>query len=170
MYIRLAKYSEFKDIQKIIELGRLKQNAEGNYHQWTKDYPSSESIRNDIIARKCYVCVIEDASKEAIPSEKIVATFVLNKGPEQSYEQIEGAWQDENEDYVVIHRLASNGLVKGIGHYCVNWVLDRYFDVRLDTHPDNQSMRSLIKKLDFVYCGKIIASDGKERMAFQKLQ
>ncbi|MBG9981581.1 hypothetical protein HZY86_00480 [Aerococcaceae bacterium DSM 111020] len=64
MYIRQAKQSEFKDIQKIIEIGRLRQNAEGNYHQWTENYPSHESILSDILAKKCYVCVSKNLETE----------------------------------------------------------------------------------------------------------
>ena len=132
--------------------------ATGNPNQWIDGYPGEELLRSDIGRGDSYVCLL---------GNQVVATFVLREGNDPTYATIyEGAWPNDHP-YATIHRMASNGEVKGILHLAVQFALRRYTTLRIDTHRDNAIMRRAIQKEGFVYCGLIRCDNGTERMAFQ---
>jgi RimJ/RimL family protein N-acetyltransferase len=68
--------------------------------------------------------------------------------------------------------LASDGTVKGIGGAVLEWAVNKCGNVRIDTHKNNATMRRVLEKNGWTYCGTILidsASD-RERMAFQKMR
>ena len=69
--------------------------------------------------------------------------------------------------YATIHRIASNGEVKGIFRLALQFALNRYDNIRIDTHHDNIVMRNAIMQNGFSYCGIIHCWNGDERMAYQ---
>ena len=69
----------------------------------------------------------------------------------------------------MIHRLASNGISKGVGKFCLNWAFEQSKHLRIDTHPDNKIMQKLFKNLGFEKCGIIyVAKDNFPRYAYEK--
>ncbi|MBR2179419.1 MAG: hypothetical protein IJ862_03355 [Selenomonadaceae bacterium] len=75
-------------------------------------------IQNDIKIGKSYVCVHD---------KRVVGTFYYDFGKdiESTYKIIEnGSWKN-NSPYGVVHRLASDGSVKGIDAYCLNWAFEQ---------------------------------------------
>lgn len=68
----------------------------------------------------------------------------------------------------VVHRIASDGVTKGAGTFCLNWALGKINNIKIDTHKDNVPMQKLLEKLGFVQCGIITIEDGTERIAFQR--
>ena len=78
-----------------------------------------------------------------------------------------GQWLND-KPYGVIHRIASDGKTKGIGSFCVNWVVSQCGNVRIDTHRDNVVMQNMLKKNGFQYCGIIHIENGEERLAYQR--
>lgn len=88
---------------------------------------------------------------------------------EATYDYIEdGAWKGD-DTYGVVHRIASDGSVKGIGSFCLNWAYKQCGNLRIDTHGDNTVMQSLLKKLGFEHCGTIyVEEDNDPRMAYEK--
>ena len=72
-----------------------------------------------------------------------------------------------NLPYHVIHRLASDGSVKGVGRAVFGWCMERCGNLRVDTHADNTTMLSLLDRLGFTRCGTIYVEDGTPRTAFQ---
>ncbi|MBE6421498.1 MAG: GNAT family N-acetyltransferase [Elusimicrobium sp.] len=103
--------------------------------------------------------------------KQIVGTFFFNFGKdiEPTYAVIEnGTWENDHP-YGVIHRLAGDGSVKGIGTYCINWCYEQCHHLRVDTHPDNQVMQRLLIKLGFTRCGIIhVVQDNMPRITFEK--
>ena len=101
----------------------------------------------------------------------MVGTFFFNFGKdiEPTYAVIEnGTWENDHP-YGVIHRLAGEGSVKGIGTYCINWCYEQCHHLRVDTHPDNQVVQRLLIKLGFKRCGIIhVVQDNMPRIAFEK--
>ena len=72
--------------------------------------------------------------------------------------------------YGVIHRIAGDGSVKGIGTFCINWAYEQCGHLRIDTHEDNYVMQNLLKKLGFERCGIIHIVEGNApRIAFEKI-
>nr|WP_330399667.1 hypothetical protein [Mediterraneibacter gnavus] len=70
--------------------------------------------------------------------------------------------------YGVVHRIASDGTVKGAASFCLNWAFSQCQNLKIDTHQDNLVMQSLLAKLDFKKCGIILTEDGSSRIAYQK--
>ena len=133
---------------------------EGNSAQWPVGYPSVEQIRRDIASGHSYVCEEEG-------QEGLVGTFYFAEEEEPTYEHIEGKWLDE-APYGVIHRLASDGRVKGLAGKVLAWASARCANLRIDTHQANRTMLRLLERNGFTLCGTIYVADGSPRLAFQK--
>lgn len=156
--IRKSTYDDLDRIAEIFAYARKQMALNGNPSQWKNDRPSMELVKKDIDVSNSYVVLNEG---------KIVATFALIVGIEPTYLDIDGKWLDD-DPYGTIHRIASDGSVKGVFNQVIDYVSKRGVDIRIDTHKDNKIMRHLIEKNGFVYCGIIIVDDGTPRLAYQK--
>ena len=100
----------------------------------------------------------------------VVAVFFYIAGAdiEPCYAGIEdGAWLDPSP-YGVVHRIASDGSVKGAGSFCIRWAYEQCGHLRIDTHPDNRVMQGLLAKLGFRRCGIIhVVEDNDPRYAYE---
>lgn len=164
MEIRHSTEDDFSRIMKIYEFARRFMAEHGNPNQWgPTNWPPEELIHSDIAEGNSYVCICED---------RIVGTFFFKQGKdiEPTYHVIEdGAWLDSSA-YGVIHRLAGDGSVKGIGRFCIEWAFKQCCHLRIDTHEDNRVMQNLLKKSGFIYCGIIhVTNDNYPRLAYEKL-
>lgn len=158
MTIHSSALSDIPQMQEIFAIARRFMEDTGNPNQWVDGYPNDEFLRADIERGDSYVCY-EDG--------EIVATFVLRSGEDPTYAKIyDGAWLN-NEPYATIHRIASNGKVHGVLHAVMDFALNRYHTIRIDTHRDNQVMRRAVQKEGFRYCGIIHCWSGDERLAYQ---
>ncbi|MCR4879338.1 MAG: N-acetyltransferase [Bacilli bacterium] len=158
MEVRLATLDDLEEIKNCFTVAKKKMVGDGNIHQWEKiDYPFCFTIE-DINKKQCYVIT---------NNNEIVATFVLIKGQDPTYSYIEdGAWLN-NEDYVTIHRIASNNKAQDIFTTAINFAKSFGVDIRIDTHKDNKRMLHLIEKAGFIYTGIIYVRDGTPRNAYQ---
>ena len=161
------RHSAKEDIDRIMEIyawSRRFMADHGNPNQWgpTK-WPPRPIIEKDIEEGCSYVCLDE--------SDNIIGTFyyIFGRDIEPTYREIEdGKWINDSP-YGVVHRIAGDGSVKGIGSFCINWAYDRSLHLRIDTHGDNIVMQNLLKKLGFVHCGTIyVEEDHYPRLAFEK--
>lgn len=158
MTIRQAVLSDIPLMQEIFAIARRFMAATGNPHQWAATYPSVEQLTSDINSGDSFVC-LEDG--------RMVATFVLRGGNDPTYATIyDGAWTNDNP-YATIHRIASNGEVRGIFRAVMAYALERYATIRIDTHRDNRVMQHAIERAGFEYCGIIHCWNGDERLAYQ---
>lgn len=158
--IRKASAADFARIMEIFSSARKFMLAAGNPYQWIDGYPQRELMAGEIAAGHCHVCVT--------PNGTTVATFCLVPGPDPTYGRIYGGRWLNDEPYHVIHRLASDGTVKGIGRACIGWCTARCKDLRLDTHEDNHTMQALAERCGFVRCGTIYVANGTPRIAYQR--
>lgn len=158
MKIRKATLSDIPRMMEVFAIARRFMAATGNPNQWAATYPSTQQLTADIMSGDSYVC-LQDG--------RIVATFVLRGGNDPTYEVIyHGAWKNDNP-YATIHRIASSGEIKGIFSAVMEYALQRYSTIRIDTHRDNKVMQHAVKKAGFDYCGIIHCWNGDERLAFQ---
>ena len=172
--MRIRK-SESGDLARIMEIYSYARNfmaEHGNPNQWgPTNWPPEKLIEKDISEGKSYVCLCEPQNHFE-KSEEIVGTFFYDCGHsiEPTYDVIEdGSWIGD-EDYGVVHRVASDGTVKGTGSFCVNWAFDQCGHLRMDTHGDNKVMQSMLEKLGFVHCGTIyVEEDDYPRLAYEKM-
>ena len=164
MKIRNTVPSDLERVMEIYAGARAFMAEHGNYRQWgpTK-WPPENLIREDIRQGKSYVCTSDD---------RVVGVFYFDQGKEiePSYQDIEdGGWIDDSP-YGVVHRMAGDGSVKGIGAFCLDWAYGQCGHLRVDTHPDNVVMQRLLEKLGFTRCGIIhVVEDNDPRYAYEKL-
>lgn len=163
MEIRHSTESDLTQIMNIYAFARHFMAEHGNPNQWgPTNWPPEALIRSDIAAGNSYVCVHEN---------RIVGTFFFNQGEdiEPAYRDIEdGAWLNHGP-YGVVHRIASDGSVKGVGGFCIEWAFEQCGHLRIDTHGDNHVMQNLLGKLGFVHCGTIyVEEDNDPRLAYEK--
>ena len=159
LMIRKATIGDLETILLLIDEGRRKMIAEGNVNQWSGGRPSREMLVKDIAQGVSHLVVVDG---------KPVATFALIEGPDPTYARIyDGEWQNDNP-YYVIHRVASVAGVHGIMRAVLNYAFTLTDTIRIDTHNDNVTMRTLLAKYGFSYCGIILLENGDPRLAFQK--
>ncbi len=150
---------------RIYDAARSFMASHGNPHQWGHNsWPPEALLRKDIPSGNSYICLSEG---------KPVGTFFFLTGedPEPTYRRIHnGAWIDPSP-YGVVHRIASDGSVHGVGTFCLNWAYERCRHLRIDTHGDNSVMQNLLLKLGFVRCGIIyVPQDSDPRVAFERTE
>lgn len=158
--IRRANKEDIKFIMRIYEAAKKKMRADGNLHQWSDKYPDEETLINDIARNELYI---------AYDDEGIYGVFMLSYSGEETYEEIQGAWLND-EPYAVIHRIASFGKGKNLLEEAIDFAFEKTNNIRIDTHEDNNIMRTLLKKLGFIYTGIIHLKNGDERRAYQLIK
>lgn len=156
--IRKSAPDDIPEMLEIFAAARRFMAGTGNPNQWTEDYPGEELLKSDIASGDSHVILSEG---------RIVATFVLRPGNDPTYDTIyDGNWPNDLP-YATIHRIASRGERKGMLHAAMQYALERYSAIRIDTHRDNTVMRNAIAKEGFTYCGIIHCWNGTERLAYQ---
>ncbi len=161
MIIERATISDIPRMLEIFEAAKKYMRANGNASQWGDDYPAVSSLENDIAHGGSYII-----KKDGV----IVATFALLFGEDPTYPAImNGEWLNDKE-YGVVHRIASDGSVRGIANLVFDWAKDRCqelsCDFRVDTHEDNLLMQKAILAHGFVYCGVVKVANGTLRLAY----
>lgn len=163
MNIRPTTFDDLSRVMEIYAQAREFMASNGNPRQWgATNWPPIKLIKRDIEKKKSFVCE---------HGENVVGVFFFDCGKdiEPTYATIEdGAWIGGN-DYGVVHRVASDGSVKGVGTFCINWAFEQCGHLRIDTHPDNTVMQRLLAKLGFTRCGIIyVEEDNDPRIAYEK--
>lgn len=164
MQIRKTNISDFETILKIYDKARQYMVENGNPNQWAKNnWPPEDLVKKDIQDGKSYVCINDD---------NIVAVFYYDFGYKikPTYNTIENGEWIGNDNYGVVHRIATDGTVKGVGSFCINYAYNQCKHLRIDTHEDNIPMQKLLEKNNFVKCGIIYVGENKSpRIAFEKI-
>ncbi|NMH27064.1 GNAT family N-acetyltransferase [Flavobacterium silvaticum] len=161
MQIRQAAKSDIDSIMMVLDEARNIMRQNGNLMQWNNGYPSREVILEDIELKQAFVCIADSEIAG-------YSCFIYGDDPDPYYKVIEnGSWLN-NKPYGVIHRLATNGNVKGIAQSAFDFAFSVTDNIRVDTHHENIPMQNFLKKSGFSYCGIIYVADGTPRDAFQK--
>lgn len=131
----------------------------GNTVQWNDFDALRRKVIDDIHESRLYILLEED--------DGIEAAFALCLGKEPTYEKIDGQWKYDTS-YGTIHRLCVKKRRNGYASACLKYALRICPHLRIDTHPSNYPMLSLIRKFGFEQCGTIYVEDLTERIAFEK--
>ena len=178
--IRLAKTEDLNNITDVYSYARKFMAENGNPTQWGTNYPSEQLIENDINNKKMYV--IEEENQ-------IHAVFMFDICEDETYEVIKNGQWLSDEEYGVIHRVASDGKIKGVLNKAVDFcsakkpphclipddsiIPDRLLlwnHVQGDSGmEDNKIMQHQIEKNGFKKCGIIRLINGDERIAYEKI-
>ena len=159
MEIRLAQPKDTDRLMEIFAHARQFMQQTGNARQWINNYPQRSLIENDIEMGHCYVCLHQGG---------IVATFCFIEGPDPTYSLIEDGQWLFHDPYHVIHRIASDGSMKGIVRQIIDWCSKHSQSLRADTHEDNKIMQHLLLSNGFTRCGIIYVANGTPRIAYQR--
>lgn len=161
MEIRRSNLNDVHEIMRIFTSARQYMVANGNKDQWANGYPGEQIVTTDVCSGNGYV-VISDG--------RIVGTFTFIVGEEPTYGIIKnGAW-NYDRPYGTIHRVASDGTVKGIAKLCFDYCFAKMNYIRIDTHKNNIAMQTAIERYGFKKCGNIFVGDGSERIAYDCLK
>ena len=160
--MRLAFFNEAKQCYQCIEDAREYHKALG-FEQWHPDYPTEQTILDDIAQNIGYVFVKDN---------EVIGYCCIVIGDEPAYLEIDGAWKTE-KSYAVIHRMAFSSRVRGGGlsrkafqlikDFCLSNQIDA---IRLDTQEENKVMQKILRREGFAYCG-LIQFDGGPKLAYE---
>ena len=164
MEIRKTTEQDFPRVMELYAHARQFMADHGNPRQWgATNWPPEQLIQQDIAHGNSYVC-LQDG--------RIVGTFFFTQGRniEPAYQTVEdGCWSSDTP-YGVVHRITSDGTVKGTGSFCLDWAFRQCGHLRIDTHGDNIVMQSMLAKNGFRHCGTIyVEEDNDPRLAYEKL-
>lgn len=158
--IRLSTPRDIDRIMEVYDAAKRFMRSQGNFSQWTGDYPDRATILSDIAGGNHYICDDEEGNV------LMVFSFILGDDP--TYKVIEGGDWLNHRPYGTIHRIASTGMQGGMMATCVRHCAAMTDNIRIDTHADNSPMQNALHRLKFTFCGIIYTSDGSPRLAFQK--
>ncbi len=164
MILRKANTSEIPAIWEILQQA-IEQRRQDGSQQWQDGYPNPQTVENDI--NNGYGFVLTE-------NEKIIAYSAIIFDIEPAYTDIEGKWLT-NEDYVVIHRVATSNEVKGKGIATELFKMiedvakeNNVFSIKVDTNFDNVPMLKILDRLGYTYCGEVYFR-GSARRAYEKV-
>ena len=157
--IRLAETKDLDSIVTVYAAARAYMAASGNPHQWgDSGYPHRDLLEEDIEKRRLYV-IEEDGAVHAV--------FAFMFGDDPTYAYIEAGQWPNSKPYGTIHRIASDGQIKGMFTKAFDYCRSRIDEIRIDTHHDNKTMQHVVTKHGFVRCGIIYLENGDPRIAYQ---
>ncbi len=164
MNLRKATLTDLSTIWTILQQA-IQQRKQDGSEQWQNGYPNEQTVYDDISNSYGYVLIDNNA---------VIAYAAIIFGVEPAYTDIKGKWLTNN-DYVVVHRVATANEVKGKGvatilfkmieDLCIN---EKVYSIKVDTNFDNIPMMRILDKLNYVYCGEIFFS-GAPRRAYEKV-
>lgn len=156
--IRLAERKDLSEIMRVYEVARGFMRKTGNPTQWNGGYPQENIVLDDIEKKQLFVLENEGL---------VCGAFAFLQGPDSTYLKIyDGKWQSD-EPYFAMHRIASDGTVKGFFSLCADYCKKKCSHLRIDTHADNKVMQHVIEKENFVRCGIIHLANGDPRIAYE---
>ncbi len=109
--VRKAQVSDLERILEIYSIARQFMKMTGNPRQWGDTSPRQSLIDGDLENGTGYV--VEEEGK-------VIGCFAMLDGPDPTYAKIyDGEWLNE-EPYIVIHRIASDG-TGGVMGACLDY-------------------------------------------------
>lgn len=176
MKLRKTDVHEIDRVMEILLDGKASLAALG-IDQWQGEgYPARDIVEEDVREGVSYV--IEDDHGH------LAATCMISFSGEEDYDEIDGEWLTEgdsaNPAYAVVHRVAvaADSVGKGAARLMLGNAQAIAHEggaqsLRVDTHPGNVPMLSLLRSSGFTECGiiRIKHAGGltPERVAFEKL-
>lgn len=164
--LKLATLSDLDEIVSIIEAAKLLLKEEG-LTQWQSGSPTVDMLKQDIINHTSYVYLHEGY---------IAGVINIQTEPDVNYLNIEGQWQQDNEAYITLHRIATHALYRNesIAQKMILSAIEvakekGILQLRVDTHRDNYRMIYLVQKLGFEFAGVVDVNDpiDSKRNAYQ---
>ena len=167
IYLRRAQLQDLTASMKIIDDAKelLKKNGSP---QWQNGYPDQETFTQDIVMQTNWILINDN---------KVVATATLQLTPEPTYRNItQGQWQQPDEPYATIHRVAISSNYRGQGlsklifsNLLTVGQIQGIKNFMVDTHRSNKAMKHIAENFNFKKRGIIKVNDQNdpERLAYE---
>ena len=162
MQLRPANLNEAEICYQCIEDARDYHKEQG-FEQWHPDYPTAQTILDDIAQNIGYVFVKD---------KEVIGYCCIIIGDEPAYARINGAWKTDRP-YAVVHRMAFNSRARGGGlsrkafQVIKDFCFSKHIDaIRLDTQEENKVMQHILSREGFERCG-LIQFDGGPKLAYE---
>ena len=167
IYLRRAQLQDLTAIMKIIDDAKelLKKNGSP---QWQNGYPDQETFTQDIVMQTNWILINDN---------KVVTSATLQLTPEPTYRNItQGQWQQPDEPYATIHRVAISSNYRGQGlskllfsNLLTVGQMQGIKNFRVDTHRSNKAMQHIAENFNFKKRGIIKVNDQNdpERLAYE---
>ena len=162
-----ATINDKEDLKNIIILA-INHMKEENNNQW---YDA------DIILNTTMKSVVNNTHYIVKENNETIGMFSMIYGIDETYNEIDGKWIN-NDPYVTIHKIAVKYYNLKIASKILDFVIknainNNIYNIRIDTHEDNISMKKFLEKHNFIKCGIIsITKDFNDkkslRLAYQK--
>ena len=164
--LRLADNTEYDAAMAIIDEAKAFLKQQG-IDQWQTGYPDLACICGDIHSGKGYFVT---------DGEQVAGYLCLDFDGEPAYDGLRGEWlSGEKAAYAVVHRLAFAASARGKGLASeVFRLVERkcaekgVSSIRCDTDDANGTMKNLLAKNGFTYCGTIWF-DNSVKIAYEKI-
>ena len=165
MKIRRAKIEELDQIMNMYK-SCVSGMIEANIDQWDNTYPNHMIISEDIRNESYYILLIDN---------KIIGGINIDKIQDKTYLDIE--WEDKDNKFLVVHRLAvfkefwKEGIGKKLMVFAESLVKEKKLNsIRLDTYNSNPIAINFYLKLGYRKKGEIFLKPNKnEYYCFEKL-
>jgi hypothetical protein len=156
MDIRLATPNDEEALKKIYAKAREYMVKDGNPTQWGSNHPPFSLIQKDI--QKGCLYILEEKGE-------VHACFAIQSF-DPCYEDKNTEWR-YHDSYLVIHSLASDGMIKHVFDIVIDFVLTKTNYIRIDTYKDNKTMLSHLSSRLFLPAGYCFQPDGTTRLCFE---
>ena len=154
--LRRAAAEDLAAVRQIFSEARAFMAGYGN-PQWEGGYPYDDVIEQKLAA---------DEFRILQCGGKIAAVYSVC-GSEPDYDDIEGEWLTEGNNYLAVHTLAVSPAFRGQGFARAAFkeaeaeaVGLKKYSIRGDTHVTNAPMRALVASCGFKECGALKVRDG----------
>ena len=149
MELKLAEIEDLEVINGIYK-DAIEKMINNNIFQWDETYPNKNILEDDIKNKQLYKIIYDN---------NIIATLVLNKEYDKEY--LDGKWEYNGNNFMVLHRLCINTKYqnKGFGTKIMLFI-EEYLknkgvnSIRLDTFTKNPIGLRLYNKLGYKKVGE----------------
>ena len=162
MKLKPAQSNEAAVCYQCIEDARA-YHASMGFEQWHPDYPTQQTILDDIARNIGYVFT---------DGKGVIGYCCIIIGDEPAYHVIDGAWKTDRP-YAVVHRMAFSRESRGSGLSGEAFDLIKDFcrinhtdAIRVDTQDENKVMQHILAREGFEYCG-LVTFDGGPKLAYE---
>ena len=130
MHLTKATMDDLDRVIEILKDGR-NQLAERGIDQWQGDYPNPKQVEEDINKGVAYLVHSDD--------HETVGAFSIVPAPDPVYDAMDGKWQLNTDQYLVIHRVAIHSAHAGKGY--ASGLFNNVIDYIKQKRPDILSLR-----------------------------
>ena len=163
MIFRKATIEDIDSVTAMIKAASARLGVAG-IDQWQMGYPNRESVERD---------VENGVGMVLCEGDTIIAYGAVIFTGEPAYNDLTGGKWLTQGDYAVVHRLCVNEIFVGMGFAkrfmsaAEAMASESVKSMRIDTHPDNKIMQSLIDRMGYTYCGDVVIES--RRLAYEKV-